>query len=66
MGDNVGDSRGGQCHASSVLSPAASVRSVTARVLKIISPDFMQISVVLAVCAQKVMVAPPRILHLVQ
>ena len=33
-----------------------SVQSVTAKVLKIMSPDFMQIFVMCAVCAQKVMV----------
>ena len=48
--------------ASCVLRPASSVRSVTAKVLKIMSPDFMQIFVMCAVCAQKVMVAPPVIL----
>ena len=53
---------GGQCPASCVQCPASSVRSVTAKVLKIISPDFMQIFVMGAVCAQKVMVAPPVIL----
>ena len=37
-------------------------RSVTTKVLKILSPDFMQIFVMCAVCAQKVMVAPPVIL----
>ena len=48
--------------ASSVLRPASSVRSITAKVLKIMSPDFMQIFVMCAVCAQKGMVAPPVIL----
>ena len=47
---------------SCVQCPASSVRSVTAKVLKILSPDFMQIFVMCAVCAQKVMVAPPVIL----
>ena len=52
---------------SCVLRPASSVllssvRSITAKVLKIMSPDFMQIFVMCAVCAQKVMVAPPVIL----
>ena len=51
---------------SCVLCPASSVLrrllSVTAKVLKIMSPDFMQIFVMCAVCAQKVMVAPPVIL----
>ena len=48
--------------ASSVLRPASSVRSITAKVLKIMSPDFMQIFLMCAVCAQKGMVAPPVIL----
>ena len=48
--------------ASSVLRPALSVQSVTAKVLKIMSPDFMEIFVMWAACAQKVMVAPPVIL----
>ena len=40
-----------------------SVQSVrAAKVLKIMSPDFMQIFVMCAVCEQKVMVAPPIIL----
>ena len=51
---------GGQCSASCVLR--VSVRSVTAEVLKIMSPDFMQIFVMCAVCAEKVMVVPPIIL----
>ena len=42
---------------SCVQCPASSVRSVTAKVLKIMSPGFM-----CAVCVQKVMVAPPVIL----
>ena len=46
---------------SSVLRPASSVWSITAKVLKIMSPDFMQIFVMCAVCAQKGMVAPPVI-----
>ena len=37
--------------ASSVLCPASSVRSVTTKILKIMSPDFMQIFVMCAVCA---------------
>ena len=45
--------------ASSVLRPASSVLrrlcgALTAKVLKIMSPDFMQIFVMCAVCAQKV------------
>ena len=48
--------------ASSVLHPASSVQSITAKVLKIMSPDFMQIFVMCAVCRQKGMVAPPVIL----
>ena len=44
--------------------PASSVQSVTAKVLKIMSPDFMQIFVICTVCAQKVMAAPPVILDL--
>ena len=44
------------------MRPASSVRSLTAKVLKIMSPDFMQIFVMCAVCAQKGMVAPPVIL----
>ena len=48
--------------ASIFLRPASTVRSVTAKVLKIMSPDFMQIFVMRAVCAQQVMVAPPVIL----
>ena len=46
------------CLASCFQCPASSVRSVTAKVLKIMSPDFMQLFVMCAVCAQKVMMAP--------
>ena len=53
---------GGQCHASCIQCTASSVRNVTAKGLKIMIPDFLQIFVICAVCEQKVMVAPPMIL----
>ena len=36
--------------------------SITAKVLKIMNPEFLPIFVMCAVCAQNVMVAPPVIL----
>ena len=50
--------------ASCVQCPASFASSVriTPKVLKIMSPDFMQIFVMCAVCAQTGMVAPPVIL----
>ena len=43
---------------------AVCIWSVTAKVLKIMSPGFMQLAMC-AVCAQIIMVAPPTILHFV-
>ena len=49
----------------SIQCPAKSVLSVTAKLLKIMSPEFMQIFVLCAVCAQIVTVAPSILLHCV-
>ena len=48
---------------SCIQCSASSVRSVTAKVLKIMSPDFRQIFGMCAVCVKNVMVAPPVILN---
>ena len=50
------------CVQCPVLRPVLSVWCVTAKILKIMSPDFMQIFAMCAVYAKKVIVAPPIIL----
>ena len=48
-----------RCPVSGVHRPASSVRSITPRVLKIISPYCIHIFIMYVGCAQKDIVAPP-------